>query len=1057
MNPSALFIRRPVATSLLTLAVALGGLVAYFLLPIAALPQVDFPSINISANLPGVDPETMAATVATPLERALSQVAGITEMTSTSNQGQTRVSLQFDLDRDINGAARDVQSAINAARSLLPPNLPSNPTYRKSNAAQAPIIAIALTSATHTQEQLYDVAFTLLGQKIAQIYGVGSVNVNGSALPAVRVEINPTALNRLNISFESVRMALANANANQPKGVIEEGNRQWQIQVNDQAKKAAEYRDLIIASRKGGPVRLRDVAEVSDSVQDLRNAGSSGGKPAVSIAVVNQPGANTVEIVDKIKAMLPQLQASIPAGIDLEVVMDRTTTIRASLREVEHTLLISIGLVVLVVFLFLRSVRATLIPTIAIPVSLLGTLIVMRTLGYSLNNLSLMALIIATGFVVDDAIVVVENVMQKLEQGYTPLQAALAGAKEVGFTVLSMSLSLIAVFVPILLMGGIVGRLFREFSLTLAVAVGISLVISLTTTPMLCAHWLRGESEQQHGWFLRGLDQGMAAMTRGYGRSLAWALRHGPLMLLILAGTIALNVHLFMTIPKGFFPQQDTGRLQGFFQGDQNISFLAMRQKINELMKIVSKDPDIATFYEYTGGFSGGQNNTGSMFALLKPKPERKATAMEIVNRLKPQFAKVPGATLILNPQQDIQIGARPGAAQFQYSLLASDLAELRSLTPKMRDLMMKLPEITDVNADFQDKGLQTMLVIDRASASKLGVTAKMIDATLNNAFGQRLVSTLYEPLNQYYVVLNVAPEFAKNPNALDNIYLATNDNTKIPLSAISHNELTNTPLAINHQGQFAASTLSFNTAPGVSLSQATEAIESAFAKLNAPATVRGSFSGTAQAFKDSLQSQPWLILAALLAVYIVLGMLYESLIHPLTILSTLPSAGVGALLALMAFDTEFSLMALIGVILLIGIVKKNAIMMIDYAIELERGGAPESQANKQTEGQGSKEITPEQAIYQACLSRFRPILMTTLAAMLGALPLAIGGADGAELRKPLGISIVGGLLFSQLLTLYTTPVVYLYLDRFSRWLKQVFSAQSVRKQKPSKTVLPQE
>jgi len=1035
MNPSALFIRRPVATSLLTFAVALGGIVAYLLLPIAALPQVDYPAISVSASLPGVDPETMAATVATPLERALSQVAGITEMTSSSSQGQTRVSLQFELDRDINGAARDVQSAINAARSLLPPNLPSNPTYRKANAAQAPIIAIALTSATRTQEQLYDVAFTLLGQKISQIYGVGSVNVNGSALPAVRVELNPMALNRLGLSFEAVRTALANANANQPKGIIEEGGQQWQIQVNDQAKKAAKYRDLIVTSRKEASVRLRDVAEVSDSVQDLRNAGSSGGKPAVSIAVINQPGANTVEIVDKIRAMLPQLQASIPADIDLEVVMDRTTTIRASLREVEHTLLVSIGLVVLVVFLFLRSVRATLIPAIAIPVSLLGTLIVMRCLGYSLNNMSLMALIIATGFVVDDAIVVVENVSQKLEQGLSPLQAALAGAKEVGFTVLSMSLSLIAVFVPILLMGGIVGRLFREFSLTLAVAVGISLVVSLTTTPMLCAHWLRHETGEKQGGFLRGLERGMAALTRGYGRSLAWALRHGPLMMLVLAGTIALNVHLFMTIPKGFFPQQDTGRLQGFFQADQNISFQAMRQKIGELIKIISQDPDIATFYEYTGGFAGGQNNTGSMFALLKTKPERQASAMEIVGRLRPKLAKVAGAGLFLNPQQDIQIGARPGAAQFQYSLLASDLAELRSLTPKLRDLMLKLPELTDVNADFQDKGLQTQLVVDRATASRFGISAKMIDATLSNAFGQRLVSTLYEPLNQYYVVLNVAPEFAKSPKALDNIYLSTNENTKIPLPAFSHYELTNAPLAINHQGQFAASTISFNLAPGVSLSQATTAIESAYGKLNAPATVRGAFSGTAQAFKDSLESQPWLILAALLAVYIVLGMLYESFIHPLTILSTLPSAGVGALLALMAFDTEFSLMALIGVILLIGIVKKNAIMMIDQAVEMERmenGDWQESPLSpRERSGVRGNGISPQEAIYQACLSRFRPILMTTLAAMLGALPLAIGGADGAEWRKPLGISIVGGLLFSQILTLYTTPLVYLYLDRF--------------------------
>ena len=1021
MNFSGVFIRRPVATTLLTVAVALGGILALQWLPVAALPQVDYPAISVNASLPGVDPQTMAATVATPLEHSLGQIAGVTEMTSTSTQGSTRISLQFDLNRDINGAARDVQSAINASRSLLPANLPSNPTYRKANAAGSPIIAVALTSDTHSQEQLYDVAFTLLGQKIAQVKGVGQVNVNGSSLPAVRVEVNPMALNRLGIGFESVRQCLASANANLPKGTVEEDGRQWQIYANDQAEKADEYRGLIVAWRRGAPIRLGDVAEVSDSLQELRNAGSSGGKPAVSLAVVNQPGANTVEAVDTIKALLPKLQAVIPAGIDVQVVMDRTTTIRASLREVEHTLLISIGLVILVVFLFLRSARATLIPTVAIPVSLLGTLVVMRLCGYSLNNFSLMALIVATGFVVDDAIVVVENVSQHIERGLTPLQASLRGAKEVGFTVFSMSLSLVAVFIPVLFMGGIVGRLFREFSLTMAVAVALSLVISLTTTPMMCAHLLRRESAQAHGWLHRGLEHGMAKLLRGYGRSLTWALRHKRLMLVLLLATIGLNIHLFSTIPKGFFPQQDTGRLQGNFQADQSISFTAMREKINQLMKIVSEDPELATFYEYTGGFGGGQNNTGSMFALLKTRPERKSSGADIVGRLRPKLAKVAGATLFLTPQQDIQIGARPGSGQFQYSLLASDLEELRSLTPRMRDAMAKLPELTDVNSDFQDKGLQTTLVVDRARASTLGISAKLIDATLNNAFGQRLVSTLYEPLNQYYVVLNVAPEFAQSPQALENIYISTNESTKIPLAAISHYEMTNTPLAINHQGQFASTTISFNLAPGVSLSQATSSIEAAFAKLDAGVSVRGRFSGTAQAFKDSLESQPWLILAALLTVYIVLGILYESYIHPITILSTLPSAGVGALLALMACDTEFSIIALIGVILLIGIVKKNAIMMIDYAVAAERLG----------------HSSPEDAIYAACLSRFRPILMTTLAAMLGALPLAIGGSDGAELRRPLGISIVGGLLFSQILTLYTTPVVYLYLDRFRWWCKR--------------------
>jgi multidrug efflux pump len=1017
MNLSAVFIRRPVATTLLTLAVALGGGVAFLLLPVAALPQVDMPSINVQAALPGVGPETMAATVATPLERSLGAIAGVTEMTSASTQGSTRISLQFDLGRDINGAARDVQSAISAARGLLPASLPSNPTYRKTNAAQAPVIALALTSDNHTQEQLYDVAFTLLGQKIAQVKGVGQVTVNGSALPAVRVEADPAALNRLGVSLEALRLALSEANVLRPKGWLEQGGRQWQIQANDQAKKARDYRDLIVAWRHGAPVRLADVAEVKDSLQDLRNAGSSGGKPAVLLAVLNQPGANTVEIVEAVKALLPQLQASIPADIDVRVVMDRTTTIRASLREVEHTLLISIALVILVVFLFLRSARATLIPSVAIPVSLLGTLVAMRLCGYSLNNLSLMALIIATGFVVDDAIVVVENVSRWIEKGLSPAQAALRGAKEVGFTVLSMSLSLVAVFIPLLLMGGIVGRLFREFAVTLAVAVGFSLAVSLTTTPMLCARWLRADAASAPGPLERGLD----ALLAGYRRSLGWALRHRRWMLLLLLGAVALNVHLYSIIPKGFFPQQDTGRLQGFFQADQSISFAAMRQKVGQLMKIVGEDPDVASYYEYSGGFGGGQNNTGSMFAMLKPRRERAASAADIVARLKPKLAKVAGASLFVTPQQDINIGARAGGAQFQYSLLATDLDDLRRLAPRLREAMARLPELADVNTDFQDKGLQTTLVVDRAKAARLGVSAQMVDATLNNAFGQRLVSTLYEPLNQYYVVLNLAPAFTQSPQALENIYLATDADTKIPLSSISHYEIDHAPLAVNHQGPFAAATISFNLAPGVSLQQASRAIEAAFDTLGAGASVRGSFAGTAQAFKDSLASQPWLVLAALLAVYIVLGVLYESYVHPLTVLSTLPSAGVGALLALMACGIEFSIIALIGVILLIGIVKKNAIMMIDCALEAERRDGK----------------SPQEAILEACLLRFRPILMTTLAAMLGALPLALGAGDGAELRRPLGISIVGGLLSSQILTLYTTPVVYLYLDRFRLWCKR--------------------
>ncbi len=1026
MNWSSVFVRRPVATTLLTVAVALSGVLAFRMLPVASLPQVDFPTIGINAGLPGASPETMAATVATPLERALGRIAGITEMTSTSTQGATRISLQFDLDRDIDGAARDVQSAINAARALLPASLPSNPTYRKSNAAGAPILAIALTSATHTQEQLYDVAFTILGQQIAQVKGVGQVAVNGSALRSVRVEVQPALLNHYGLPLEQVRAALAAANVNMPKGFVEAGDRRWQIDANDQAARADAYRDLIIAWRNGAAVRLGDVATVRDSVQELRNAGSSGGKPAVMLAVMNQPGANIVETVDAIKALLPRLQSSLPGGVDVQVVIDRSTTIRASLHEVERTMVISIALVVLVTFLFLRSGRATLIPSIAIPVSLVGTMAVISLCGFSINNLSLMALIISTGFVVDDAIVVVENVSHHIEAGLSPFDATLRGVKEVGFTVLAISVSLVAVFIPLLFMGGIIGRLFREFAITLSVAVLISMVVSLTTTPMLCARLLRRRPSRVKEAGTATRVQRIADLPLAlYRRSLTFALRHRWLTLALFAGTVALNIHLYSVVPKGLFPTQDTGRLQGLFQADQSSSFQATRRKIQQLVTIVGADPDIDTLYEYTGGAAGAQINNGSMFARLKPLGERRATATEIVNRLRPKLAGVSGASLFLQAQQELNIGARAGGAQYQFTLLGSDLADLRAVAPRLRAALARLPELTDVNSDFQERGLQTLLSVDRAAAARLGISARQIDATLNDAFGQRLVSTIYEPLNQYYVVLTLEPTHGRDPAALDQIYVTSSANVSVPLAAIARWDVTNAPLAINHQGRFMAATMSFNLAPGVSLDHATNAIDAALRALNPPASVRGVFAGSAQVFRDSLASQPWLILAALLAVYIVLGILYESAIHPLTILSTLPSAGVGALLALMVFKSEFSIIALIGVILLVGIVKKNAIMMIDRALDAER-----------REG-----LPPEEAILLACLQRFRPILMTTLAAMLGALPLALGAGDGAEVRRPLGISIVGGLFFSQVLTLYSTPVVYLHLDRLRSWFARRVAA----------------
>ncbi|HWA14725.1 MAG TPA: multidrug efflux RND transporter permease subunit [Burkholderiales bacterium] len=1018
------FIRRPVATTLMTIGIGLTGVVAFSLLPVAPLPQVDFPTISVQAGLPGASPETMAATVATPLERSLGRIAGITEMTSSSSLGSTNIILQFDLSRDIDGAARDVQAAINAARSSLPSGLPGNPTYRKVNPADAPIMLLTLTSETMTRGQMYDAASTILAQKLSQVRGIGQVVIGGGSLPAVRVELNPSALHKYGIGTEEVRNALATANANRPKGAVEEGERHWQIAANDQAMTAAEYMPLIVAYRNGAAVQLTDVAEVVDSVQDLRNAGLANGRPSVLAILYRQPGANIIETVDRVKEALPQLRASIPAAIDLEVMMDRTPTIRASLHEVERTLLVSVALVIMVVFLFLRRARATLIPAVAVPVSLLGTFGVMYLAGYSLNNLSLMALTVATGFVVDDAIVVLENISRKMEDGMDAMKAAVAGVREVGFTVVSMSLSLIAVFIPILMMGGIIGRLFREFAVTLSVAVLISMFVSLTATPMMCARILRRGQDREEGRLARLLERGFDCVRRGYERSLAWALRHGPLMMLVLLATVCLNFYLYSVVPKGFFPQQDVGRISGSIQADQDISFQAMQKKLADFVAIVQKDPAVENVIGFTGG---GQRNSARMFIALKPLSERRMSVDQVIGRLRGKLAHEPGARLFLQPVQDIRIGGRGGQAQYQYTLQADDLDELRQWEPRIRAAMSQLPQLVDVNTDTQDRGLQTNLTIDRDAASRLKVTPRIIDSTLNDLFGQRLVSTIYTSLNQYRVVMEAAPEYWQSPEVLQQVHVSASDGSQVPLSAIASHAPGNTALAVNHQGQFIASTISFNLPVGVALSDATRAIGDAIARLGVPTSIYGGYQGSAKMFQDSLSSQPWLILTALLAVYIVLGVLYESLVHPITILSTLPSAGVGAILALLARDTEFSLIALIGVILLIGIVKKNAIMMIDFALDAER----------------KRGIPPREAIYQACVLRFRPIMMTTMAALLGAIPLAIGAGEGSELRRPLGISIVGGLVVSQMLTLYTTPVVYLYLDRFRLHCRRVFSGRT--------------
>jgi multidrug efflux pump len=1012
MNFFATFIHRPVATTLLTLGIILAGLAAYFNLPVAPLPQVDFPTISVSASLPGASPETMAATVATPLERTLGRIAGVSEITSSSSLGNTRVTLQFNLDRDIDGAARDVQAAIQAARSLLPSSLPSMPTYRKVNPADAPIMILSLTSATLSPGQMYDAASTVLAQRLSQVDGIGQVNIGGGALPAVRVELNPTALNHNGLSLDNVRTAIVASNAYRPLGALEGTGHRWQLGTNDQGRTAADFRPLILRYVNGAPVRLTDVADVVDSVQDVRTYGAAKGRPAVLLILYRQPGANIIQTVDSVNALLPHLRATIPAAIDLEVVMDRTPTIRGSLREVQRTLSIAVGLVIMVVFLFLRRVRAALIPTIAVPVSLIGTCGVMYLAGYSIDNLSLMALTVATGFVVDDAIVVTENISRHLEAGMAPFAAALAGVREIGFTVVSISLSLVAVFIPIMFMGGIVGRLFHEFAVTLSAAILVSMVVSLTTTPMLCAHLLTASPKKgAPGRWSRWNARLLRRLKSGYRASLAWTLRHSALVLILLAMTIALNVHLYMTIAKGFFPDQDTGRIMGHVQADQSISFLAMRQKMQDLMAIVQRDPAVETVVGFTGG---GQKNSGFMFISLKPLSERKVSASKIVARLRGKLAHEPGANLFLNPAQDVRIGGRQSNATYQYTVQADRLTDLRDWEPRIRRALAGLPELADVNSDEQDKGLQTSLVFDRERMASLGLTMSTIDNTLNNAFGQRQVSVIYNPLNQYRVVMEMAPAWLTNPDALRSIWFSTPKGGQVALSDIARIETTNTPLAVNHQGTFPASTISFNLPPGESLGTAATAIDRALAVLGVPTSVHGSFQGTARAFQDSLASQPILILTALLTIYIVLGVLYESLIHPITILSTLPSAGVGALMALMVFGHEFDVIALIGVILLIGIVKKNAILMIDFAIGHQRR-------------HGS---SAAQAIYRAAQMRFRPIMMTTLAATFGAVPLALGSGDGAELRNPLGIAIVGGLIVSQALTLYTTPVVYLLMDR---------------------------
>jgi len=1015
MNISAPFIKRPVATTLLTVALLLAGGLAYRMLPVAPLPEVEYPVIQVSAGLPGASPDTMASAVATPLERMFGRIAGVNQMTSSSQLGNTFVILQFDLSRNIDAAARDVQAAINAARGQLPADLPNNPSWRKTNPAESAILVLALTSETATQDQKFDVADSILAQKISQIEGVGLVSVGGSSQPAVRVELNPLLLSKLGVGMDQVRIALNAANANIPKGQLSDTQHSVILNDNDQLFLAKEYASLIVAYNNGAPVRLTDVATVIDDQQNNRNAGMVNGKPSVLVQIYRQPAANIIETTDRVLALLPQLQASIPPNIKIDVAQDRTTTIRASVHDVEVTLVISVVLVILVVFAFLRSLWATAIPSIAVPLSLVGTFGVMYLLGYTIDNLSLMALTISTGFVVDDAIVVIENITRYLEKGMSPEEAALRGSSEIGFTVLSMSTSLIAVFIPILLMGGIVGRMFREFAVTLSVAVGISMIVSLTTTPMMCAKLLRHEIGRKHNWMYRASEDGFAWIYERYASSLRWVLRHQPLVLGITLATVCLAVYLYVVVPKGFFPQQDNGRLNGNVLAAEDVSFQAMKPKLVQYMDMVQSDPAVAI----VAGFVGGRANTANLNITLKPLEERKISADQVINRLRPKLARIPGATLFLQPVQDVTIGGRQGNAQYQYTLQGDNLPDLLAYAPRVLEKLRTLPELRDVNSDLQNRGLQAGLVIDRPTASRLGLTATTIDNALYDAFGQRQVSTMYKGINQYHVVMEIDPKYQQSPDALQNLYVRSTTGQAVPLSAFTHYEPSSTSLAVAHQGQFPAVTISFNLALNVPLGDAVNAVQGVEHTLGLPSTIHPGFQGTAQAYQASLATEPYLILAALTTVYIVLGILYENYIHPITILSTLPSAGVGALLALLLFHTELSIIALIGIILLIGIVKKNAILMIDFAI-----GAEREDGN-----------SPLDSIYQACLLRFRPIMMTTMAAMFGGIPIAISTGNGAELRRPLGIAIVGGLFFSQMLTLYTTPVVYLYLDRFRSWV----------------------
>lgn len=1015
MNLSAPFIKRPIATTLLAIGVAIAGAVAFIFLPVSSLPQIDFPTININANLPGASPEVMATSVATPLERQLGRIAGISQMTSASTLGSTNVTVQFDLSRKINGAARDVQAAINAARSQLPTDLPSNPTYRKVNPADSPIMVIALTSRFYNRGQLYDAASTILQQKLSQVDGVGQVIVGGGSLPAVRAELNPMALNKYGISLEQVRSALADANVNQATGNLTNTTSAIQIKTTDQIFKAYQYKPLIIAYRNGAPVRLGDVSTVVDSVENTRNMGLANDIPAVVLIIFREPGANVIATVDRVNKVLPTLQAAIPAAMTMKVMIDRTTTIRASLHDIEATLIIAIFLVVLVVYLFLGNRRAALIPSVAVPLSLLATFAAMYLFGFSLNNLSLMALTISTGFVVDDAVVVLENTMRHIENGMIPMKAALQGAKEVGFTVLSMSISLVAVFIPILFMGGIVGRLFREFAVTLATAIMMSLIISLTVTPMMCAHLLKSKYQPQKKILAYRFFAFTKLLRKSYKKSLSWSLRHSGLMLLLTVLAIVLNIYLYIIVPKGFFPQQDTGRITGSIQAQQDISFQALEKQLNSFTKIIGQDPAVQNVAGYIMG-----GNVGNIFIALKPLGQRKGSATDVINRLRSKLGNVPGAALYLQPAQDLVIGGRQGNAQFQYTLSADSLTELNQWAPRILERLNKVPGLVDVNLDQRNRGLQTFVTYDHDTAARLGINSRLIDQTLYDAFGQRQVSVMYTLMNQYHVVMEVAPMFQQTPIALNDIYVNGANNNMVPLRAFASFAPSNTLLIVNHQDQFPSVTVSFNLLPNVALGDAVNNVNQAIASMHLPSHIRGSFQGTAKAFRESLASQPYLILVALATIYIVLGILYESLIHPITIISTLPSAGAGALLALLVTKIDFSIIALIGIILLIGIVKKNAIMMIDFAIEAKQ----------------RKSAT--RAIYQAAVLRFRPILMTTAAAILGALPLALNWGMGAELRRPLGVAIIGGLLFSQLLTLYTVPVVYLGFEKLAwrskRW-----------------------